>query len=182
MRLRDKSVDLTPKHFEKAVRNFLHMTAESLESFKTTHRERLKADDGTYEIDVVARFVALGVRFVVLIECKKQKRPVEREVVQVLHDRVRAVGAHKGMLFSTGGFQRGAIAYVQRHGIALIAVAPGDMLYQVRDLRSSANILAMCAGPLSYWHCYIEDDKQTYAAILVPEDARRVLHIDSPKG
>lgn len=41
-------------------------------------------------------------------------------MVQILNDRVRETGAHKGILFSTVRFQRGAVEYADAHGIALI--------------------------------------------------------------
>ncbi|MGP3790676.1 restriction endonuclease [Pseudomonas sp. B392_1p] len=69
----------------------------------------------------------------VLIECKKYSSPIERETVQVLHDKVRSLGAHKGMLFTTTGFQSGAIKYAKAHGIALIRVTSGSASYQTRS-------------------------------------------------
>ena len=78
------------------------------------------------------RFTALDVEFLVLVECKDHTRPVDREEVQILADKKRAAGAHKGMLFSTNGFQRGAIAYAQKHGIALVRVLDGALTYETR--------------------------------------------------
>jgi hypothetical protein len=51
-----------------------------------------------YEIDVSVRFEALGADFLVLVECKHQKRPVERERVQVLLDRIREVWSAPGSM------------------------------------------------------------------------------------
>ena len=70
--------------------------------------------------------------FLVLIECKRQTRPIERHVVQVLTDKMRAVGAQKGIIFSTSDFRSGAIAYAQKHGIALVHVKDGRFAYQTK--------------------------------------------------
>lgn len=58
----------------------------------------------------------------VLGECKQYKNRVNREKVVVLADKVRALGAQKGILLSTAGFQSGAIQYAKKHGIALIQI------------------------------------------------------------
>jgi len=51
--------------------------------------------------------------------------------VQILYDRLRAVGGHKGMIFSTAKFQKGAIEFAQTHGIALIQMIDKDILSPV---------------------------------------------------
>jgi restriction system protein len=73
----------------------------------------------------------------VLAECKDHARPVEREDVQVLADKLRAAGAQKGMLFSTNGFQKGAIDYARSHGIALIRIIEGALTYETRGAARS---------------------------------------------
>lgn len=94
--------------------------------------EELSANDGLYKIDVTARFEALGVEFLILIECKHHRYPIKREVVQILYDKIRATGAHKGILFATVGFQRGAIEYAKSHGIALVRIVEGKLTYEVK--------------------------------------------------
>ncbi len=105
-----------------------------LEGFIVEHRELLQAPDGRYEIDVTARFRALGVDFLVLVECKDHVRPIEREDVQILADRKRATAAQKAILFSTNGFQRGAIEYARVHGIALVRVLEGALTYETKSV------------------------------------------------
>lgn len=74
-----------------------------------------------------------------LVECKNHVRPVEREDVQVLADRLRATGAQKGILFSTNGFQRGAIHYARNHRIALVRVIEGKFIYETRAVWSGGH-------------------------------------------
>lgn len=126
-------VNITPQQFEVEVAGFLRQLGANLSEFKVQRLEKINAADGTYEIDVTARFEALGADFLVLVECKHHKRPIKREVVQVLYDRLRAVGGHKGMLFSTAKFQRGALEFAKAHGIALVLVADGRTGYLSRS-------------------------------------------------
>jgi restriction system protein len=123
------NVELTPEEFEKEVESLLRKEGQDLKEFKVVRTDVLPAGDGTYEIDITARFKALGTEFLVLVECKRYSSAVKREVVQVLHDKLRATGAQKGMLFATSGFQRGAIVYARNHRIALVWLVDGRATY-----------------------------------------------------
>ena len=73
-----------------------------------------------------------GALFVVLVECKNQTRPVERDEVMVLESKIRDVNAQKGMLFSTSGFQSGAIEFASAKHIATVSIVEGKWLYETR--------------------------------------------------
>jgi restriction system protein len=134
MPLNEDPIELTPKQFEYEVKSIIEKTNVNLESFEAKHLEKLYSSEGVYEIDITVRFEALGVKYLTLIECKHQRNPIKREVVQVLYDRVRATGAHKGMLFATTTFQRGAIKYASVHGIALIRITEGKTFYVTKTI------------------------------------------------
>jgi restriction system protein len=125
---------LTPLEFERFVVAALREQGVGLSDFRVTHLEPVAGVDGTYAMDAVARFTALGADFTVLIECKHQRRRVERDVIQVLVDKLRSTSSHKGMVFSSGGFQRGALEYAKKHGVALVKVVDGRSLYQTRSV------------------------------------------------
>jgi len=72
----------------------------------------------------------------VLIECKRYNRPVEREVILSLNSKLHDVGAHKAMIFSTSGFQKGALEYAAAHGIATITFIDGKSTYETRAMNS----------------------------------------------
>ena len=93
--------EISPKEFELTVKEILAASSNNLTDFKAIHREKIEGIDGTYEIGVTARFNALGVSFLVLVECKHHKHPIKREIVQILKDRINSTGAHKGIIFST---------------------------------------------------------------------------------
>jgi restriction system protein len=128
----DRPSKLDGAEFERVVEEMLTSMGRGLPDFRVERQELIVAPDGQYRIDLSLRFSQFGVSFLVLGECKNHVRPVEREDVQVLADRLRAAGAQKGMLFSTNGFQSGAIQYARVHGIALITVIEGRLTYETR--------------------------------------------------
>ena len=116
--------NITPTEFEKYCLEILAGFAEEeqLTDFSITHNVKIPVEDGTYQIDIYAVFMAMGVEFKILFECKQYSAPVNREKVAALHSKLNSIGAHKGILLSTSGFQSGAIQYAKVHGIALIRV------------------------------------------------------------
>lgn len=145
---------ISPEDFERFVQQEIRRTRAILSDFRVERREHLSAADGTYEIDVSARFRALDVDFLVLVECKHHRSPIKREVVQILNDRIRSLGAQKGMLFSTSRFQTGAAEYARTHGIALIHVMDGQFMYQVRSATPSDYRLPGIPKFVSALACY----------------------------
>ncbi|RMN26853.1 Orf22 [Pseudomonas coronafaciens pv. zizaniae] len=128
------NLEISSAEFERLVRDWIIKQGGQLTSLEVRHDVKVEAFDSTYQIDVLAKFQAFaGAEFIVLIECKKYRNAVERELVQVLHDKVRSVGAHKGMLFTTTGFQSGAIKYAKAHGIALVSIIEGAATYETRS-------------------------------------------------
>ena len=120
----DYVCSITPTEFEEYCLKIIAGYAEEnqLINFAITHNVKIPTPDGTYQIDVYATFVALGVEFKVLCECKQYSSPISREKVVILHSKLESVGAQKGILLSTSAFQSGAIQYAKTHGIALIRV------------------------------------------------------------
>ena len=115
---------MTPTEFEEYCCRILYGYGEEekLPQFSIKHNVKLTANDGIYQIDVYATYTALGAEMKVIAECKQYKNRVNRDKVVLLADKVRALGAQKGILLSTAGFQSGAIKYAQEHGIALVQV------------------------------------------------------------
>jgi len=125
----------TPEAFEAQVKRILDEQASGLESYESKLREKVAASDGQYEIDVTASFRALGVRFLVLIECKCWTGPVKRDHVPSLEGKRQSIGAQKAMLFTTSSFQPSAIEFANAHGIALVAVQVGMYSIQADSCR-----------------------------------------------
>jgi restriction system protein len=75
-----------------------------------------------------------GATILMILECKHQGRAIARDDVIILEGKLRDTGSHKGMLFSTSGFQLGAIQYAATHGIATVTVVGGDFLYETKAM------------------------------------------------
>jgi restriction system protein len=126
--------NITPEEFEEQVRADLLSMGGQLKSFTAEKRALTVGLDGEYEIDVLAKFEALGAQFVVVVECKKHKNAIKREDVQVLHSKMLSLGAQKAMLFATAEFQSGALEFARAHGIALVGVSEGHTAYRTKSL------------------------------------------------
>ena len=165
---------LTPEEFEREVAKQITLMGVTLSEFKVQRLEKISAADGIYEIDVTARFEALGGNYLVLIECKHHKNPIKREVVQILYDRLRAVGAQKGMIFSTAQFQRGALEYAKAHGIALARVIDGGLLYESRSYYQQHVAPPPWAPPYAAYIVFLDDEgRESYS--LMREGAPEAL-------
>ncbi|MBQ3561321.1 MAG: restriction endonuclease, partial [Oscillospiraceae bacterium] len=71
----------------------------------------------------------------ILIECKKYRNSVKKEVVNALQAKLQSLGAQKGIIISTSGFQSGAVQYAEKHGIALWQVFDN----YIKHISASAN-------------------------------------------
>ncbi len=123
------NANISPREFELFVKEHISSLGEDLKSFIAEHDTILVSHDGEYQIDIYAEFDLLGVMFKVLVECKRHKNKIKREVVQILKEKLNSCGANKGLIFSTSGFQTGAIKFATVHGIALVRVIEGRFTY-----------------------------------------------------
>jgi hypothetical protein len=116
-------LNLSPVEFEKWVIKRLEGVSDGVGAFEIHHRKKLANDRGNrYEFDATTEFVAYGVRYTTIIECKRWTSPIDRDTVLVLYGKLNEVGAQKAVLVSTSPFQKGAIELARSKGIALIRV------------------------------------------------------------
>ncbi len=125
--------DLSPTEFEKTVMAFFESFPTQPVSVNTEHDVNLSGEDGIYQIDIKLTYELFGVSFLILVECKRYSTPIKRESVQILNSKLVSLGAQKGILVSSSGYQRGAIEYAKKHGIALLRVAAGGMTYETKN-------------------------------------------------
>jgi len=128
----DSYYEMSATDFEKYSLDILRQQTRGLENLSITHNVIIEKGDGSYQIDGVIRFSVMGVNYTTLVECKHYKGAISREKVQVLYDKIRATGAHKGILIATSNFQSGAIKYASEHGIALIQITEADTHFETR--------------------------------------------------
>ena len=156
--------DITPGEFEQFVAEQLIGSAFPLvDDLKVTLHERITRPDGTYDFDATIRFNVAGMSFLVLVEAKRRKNPIKRELVQVLHQKIQSVGAHKGIMVSTAPYQSGALIFAIEYGIALVTMTEGRFLYEARDTIGTPEMSREEAAerfgvPTFVCHCYMAGD------------------------
>jgi restriction system protein len=125
--------ELSAADYERAVAALVRDSGQEVTDWQVRHLDPVEGVDGTYIIDVTVRFRLLGADYLTLFECKRHATPVKREHVQVLHDKLRSTGAHKGIVVAASGFQSGALSYAKTHGIACVRLVDGAWTYETRD-------------------------------------------------
>ena len=118
---RSLEAQITPTQFEIICLETVKAYAEreGLKDFKINHDKKIETYDSTYQIDVFAEYTALGCNHKVIIECKHHAGNIKRALVTDLYTKMQSIGAQKGILISTSGFQRDAVKFAKVHGIAL---------------------------------------------------------------
>lgn len=76
------------------------------------------------QIDVLVRHKEGLYEHLIVVECKYRKSPIKRHHVDALATTIREVGASRGVIFSTEGFQRGAIEQAEHENIGLFKLRP----------------------------------------------------------
>ncbi|MFG5379816.1 restriction endonuclease [Yoonia sp. R2-816] len=127
-------IEVTPEEYEKQVVSWLQSAGRELQEFTVNHLEKIHGEGGEYSIDGWAEFEIFGgAKVCVLIECKKHRRPVVRDVILGVHAKAQAVGAQKSIVFSTSGFQSGAVEFAASAGVALVVFVDGKATYFTRS-------------------------------------------------
>lgn len=74
-------------------------------------------------IDVVAKFLALGSEVTWIVECKKWNTAVPQEKAQAFRTVVEDLGVDRGLLVAESGFQSGAHAAVKNSNVHLMTLS-----------------------------------------------------------
>lgn len=125
---------ITPGEFEEFVAGELLGAAGSeVDDLVVTLHEKIVGADGAYDFDATVRYRFAGMAFLVVVEAKLHRNPIKRELVQVLHQKIHSVGAHKGVMVATSPYQSGAVEFAAAHGIALVTVTESRFVFATRD-------------------------------------------------
>ena len=139
-----KSPKVSWAEYEHHIQDVLISSGEKVK-LHVEGKRLLEVEEGEYEVDAYAEIEIFGGALLkIIIECKRHTRPVTRDLVLALHAKVQALGAHKGMLFSTSGFQRGAVSYARKHGIALVKLND-------EEEEGSNSFVAYCIEPPDWY-------------------------------
>lgn len=131
----EEPVEVTPRQYERQVLDWIVESENGIEGFEVEQREKIDGAGGEYEIDVVVDFMVFGgAQIRVLVECKRWSRRVNRDQLLAFNSKIEDTGSHKGIVFSTGGFQKGAIDYAAQKGIATVVFESGDSHYETKGV------------------------------------------------
>lgn len=112
---------LTPKEYEAYVAELVRQL-DFAKTGRIELNQRLKGvrQPGVYEIDIVLEVqLAESLKFLLIVECKNWKRPVDRPVVQKLAQTRDALSADKAAIASPVGFTEEAYTVARSLGVAL---------------------------------------------------------------
>lgn len=116
------------KVYERIVRSLLlsKLTDGPTANLSSFQSKRYLGKSGqSHEIDVSFEVELAGVKLLVVVECKDYGRKVGVDDVMTFNYRIRDIGAHKGLLVTTRGFQAGAVTIARAEGIGLLLAANG---------------------------------------------------------
>jgi len=163
--------DLTPAQFEEHVQAWLQASGQTLAGFEVSRLEPVAGSSGEYEIDVTARFVVFGgAEIQVLVECKHHKHPIKRDVVMVLESKLRDTKAHKGMIFSTAPFQRGALTFAGNHRIATLHVSDAGIQYMTKSFTTERPTTT--PGSAVAWLCSPNEEGTQFSIVSGRENEK----------
>ena len=112
-----------PKQYEMVVKKLLEnkLSLWGLPDPKIYHLKKYRGASGQmYEIDISFEILFGGIQILILVECKCYKKAVGLDDVAEFAYKLRDIGAHKGIIVTTNGFQAGALKIAKREGIALV--------------------------------------------------------------
>jgi Restriction endonuclease len=91
--------------------------------------------DAAFELEIAG-----GARLLCILECKHYKHRVSVADVEEFHSKLDDIGAHKGIMLTTVGYQEGAKKAALGRGIALALLTsesqPGEIAYVVAGPRT----------------------------------------------
>lgn len=177
------ATEMEASEFEEFVVATLRNMNGNADNLEVKLHQIVEGTDGTFDIDAVMTFEVKGMTFRVLVEAKRHKNPIKRDVVQVLHQKVLSTGAHKGLIVATAPFQRGALDFAKVHGIALVVVSEGRFTYEMksaeRPAEPSREMAAKMGIPAFVGHAYraSADSKGTRVTVVGPDYPEYLLEV-----
>ena len=121
---------------------FIYDVCQALaEGGATVHRNskyRGRISGRSIHVEVSFEAQLLGARILGLVECKRYTSRVEVSDVEEFHSKIDDIGAHKGLMFTTVGYESGAVKVAKGRGIALFILREGEEPDEVRVMTRSA--------------------------------------------
>jgi len=149
------------KDFER----FVHDMYAEDERLKVEHNVTVKGKSGARrQIDVRVTHHVNDHTYITVVECKRWKKPVTRERIDILAATIEDTDAAKGVMFTTSGYEAGAQEYAQAKNIDLFRIRdltdrewglPGRAVWmhlqfyttEIHDVKPEAVLLATVPDP-----------------------------------
>lgn len=117
-------MDTDAKKYELLVREILAARLKDdtrAIDFKVFHGKKYLGKSGhNHQIDVSAELKLAGIKILILVECKLYSKKVGIDDILEFATRMDDIGAHKGIIVTTVGFQKGTAKIAKSKGIALV--------------------------------------------------------------
>lgn len=143
-RSRSRAAKLTKasdwRDFEKLVARIQEQLAPSS---NVRHNEKMRGASGRLrQLDVTIRQSIGLCRVLIVIECRKHKRPVGIEKVEAFVSKLRDIGSNQGVMISSSGFDAGARAIAKQNVIRLLTYREAQAI-DWQELLSEKNWMRM---------------------------------------
>jgi hypothetical protein len=118
---------------------FTQKVISSLAGVEVHHRRVYtgRISQRNIKVDVSFNYQVAGANLLFLVECKCYAHSVQVDDVEEFHSKIDDIGAHKGIMVTTVGFQKGAVKTAKGRGIALALLTKerqnGELRYVVNS-------------------------------------------------
>ena len=117
---------LRPDEVEIVVARELRKAGMELSKLKVRARTPLsKGHDDEYAMELSGFIRVGGTDRPVLVECRNERQPARADAVRALSAKLAEQKAQHGIMFSTSGYEPGAVREARAHGVPLLTVADG---------------------------------------------------------
>ncbi|MCG8320225.1 MAG: restriction endonuclease [Cytophagales bacterium] len=116
---------MTYREFELLAKQLIEKKLKKEFGYKipVDHECTFKSKSGnSYKIDLSYSFSLFDMSYLTLVECKCWNNYVTREKIMSFNAIINDLRAHKGIIITTKGFQKGAITYAQSQNLGLIKI------------------------------------------------------------
>jgi hypothetical protein len=90
------------------------------------------------KVDVSFNYSVAGAELLFLVECKCYAHKVSVDDIEEFHSKIDDIGAHKGIMMTTVGYQSGAVKTARGRGIALALLTTEHQSGELRYIVNSA--------------------------------------------
>lgn len=105
-------------------RVYVELVYEMCGKVRRNRRMRGRKSGHMHQIDLTVELTVADLDFLILVECKHYNARVKVDDLLTFAQRIDDIGANKGIVVTTVGYQRGALKVAKGHRIALVTTIP----------------------------------------------------------